>query len=133
MASNEFSTEYLMEYTGHSTPINAIMWNPFHPSVFLSCASEYNVNVWHKAGKVQFYEQKTLVFNQEIHFYSASNRYFLPKGSFPTTNDVWLGITGGYLSPMFLIQCYYKGWSSKFINCSPLNWKRNTHWRMLES
>ena len=88
LASNEFSTEYLMEYTGHSTPINAIMWNPFHPSVFLSCASEYNVNVWHKAGKVQFYEQKTLVFNQEIHFYSASNRYFLPKGSFPTTNDV---------------------------------------------
>ena len=69
LASNEFSTEYLMEYTGHSTPINAIMWNPFHPSVFLSCASEYNVNVWHKAGKVQFYARKIYIGCLVFSFY----------------------------------------------------------------
>ena len=48
LATTEFSTEFLMKYSGHSTPINSVMWNPYFSSVFLSCASEYTVNVWHK-------------------------------------------------------------------------------------
>ena len=48
LASTEFSTEFLMKYSAHCTPINSIMWNTFYPSVFLSCAHEYCVNVWHK-------------------------------------------------------------------------------------
>ena len=44
----EFSTTFLMKFTAHTTPINSIVWNTFYPSVFLSCASEYSINIWHK-------------------------------------------------------------------------------------
>lgn len=48
LATTEFSTQFLMTYRGHATPLNAVTWNPHYPSVFLSCAAEYTVNVWHK-------------------------------------------------------------------------------------
>ena len=50
LATTEFSTQFLMTYRGHATPVNAVTWNPHYPSVFLSCAAEYTVNVWHKVG-----------------------------------------------------------------------------------
>ena len=59
----------LAAYRAHVTPVNTITWNPFYPKVFLrwlsfhfdfltlcsshdiifplSCASEYNVLLWH--------------------------------------------------------------------------------------
>ena len=65
LATTEFSTEFLMQYCSHSTPINSLAWNPHYSgggarargkylyhgeniSVFLSCAAEYAVAVWHK-------------------------------------------------------------------------------------
>ena len=48
LATTEFSTTFLMKYAAHTTPINSIVWNTFYPSVFLSCASEYSINIWHK-------------------------------------------------------------------------------------
>ena len=48
IATTEFSTTYMMTYTAHTTPVNAVMWNSFHPTIFMSCAAEYTVNIWHK-------------------------------------------------------------------------------------
>jgi len=47
MATTEYSSAHLAAYCAHVTPVNTITWNPFHPKVFLSCASEYNVLLWH--------------------------------------------------------------------------------------
>ena len=38
----------LASYQGHTTPVNCIAWNPFFPEIFISCASESLVIVWHK-------------------------------------------------------------------------------------
>lgn len=37
-----------MTYRAHVTPVNRIVWNPFYHALFLSCASEYKLQVWHK-------------------------------------------------------------------------------------
>ena len=46
--TTEYSTAYLMTYRAHVTPVNAIVWNTFYPSLFLSCAAEQTVYLWHK-------------------------------------------------------------------------------------
>ena len=48
MATTEYSTNFLMTYSSHKTPVNTVMWNPFYSPVFISCAAEYIVHVWHK-------------------------------------------------------------------------------------
>ena len=48
VATTEYSTDFLMTYYSHKTPINAVMWNPYYSTVFISCAAEYIVHVWHK-------------------------------------------------------------------------------------
>ena len=48
LATTEYSTAYLMTYESHKSPVNTIMWNPFYPTVFISCAAEYTVHIWHK-------------------------------------------------------------------------------------
>ena len=48
LVSTEYSTAYIMSYTAHITPVNNIVWNKFFPSLFLSCASEQTVYLWHK-------------------------------------------------------------------------------------
>ena len=48
LATTEFSTTFLMKYAAHTTPINSIVWNTFYPALFLSCAAEQTVYLWHK-------------------------------------------------------------------------------------
>ena len=48
LVSTEYSTAFLMTYTAHITPVNNLVWNEFYPSLFLSCASEQTVYLWHK-------------------------------------------------------------------------------------
>ena len=71
----------LAAYRAHVTPVNTITWNPFHPEVFLrwsklwrnvsvlnkfnpqqppSCASEYNVLLWHMDHQVPVLRYKPL-------------------------------------------------------------------------
>ena len=47
LATTEYSSAHLAAYRSHVTPVNTITWNPFYPHVFLSCASEYCVLLWH--------------------------------------------------------------------------------------
>jgi len=48
LCSTEISSKFLMTYRAHVTPVNRIVWNPFYHALFLSCASEYKLQVWHK-------------------------------------------------------------------------------------
>ena len=48
LCSVEFSTEFLSTFTAHVTPVNKIAWSPFYHNLFLSCASEYRVLLWHR-------------------------------------------------------------------------------------
>ena len=44
--TTEYSSKFLMTYEAHNTPIYNICWNPFLPSIFLTCASEWIVKIW---------------------------------------------------------------------------------------
>ena len=48
LATIEYDSQFLSSYHGHTTPVNCIAWNPFFPEIFISCASESLVIVWHK-------------------------------------------------------------------------------------
>ena len=48
LCSVEFSSQFLSTFTAHVTPVIKIAWNPFYHNLFLSCASEYRVLLWHR-------------------------------------------------------------------------------------
>ena len=48
MATTQYSSQYLMTYPAHSTPVYNIQWNTFIPQIFITCASEFVVKIWHK-------------------------------------------------------------------------------------
>ena len=48
LATIQYDSQFLSSYHGHTTPVNCIAWNPFFPEIFISCASESLVIVWHK-------------------------------------------------------------------------------------
>ena len=48
LCSSKVTSQYIMTYQYHVTPVNKIVWNKFYSSLFLSCASEYKVLLWHK-------------------------------------------------------------------------------------
>ena len=44
--TTEYSSKYLETYAAHNTPIYNIAWNPYVPSVFLTCAAEWMIKIW---------------------------------------------------------------------------------------
>ena len=48
MCTTEYSSKFLMSYHGHVTPVNKILWNTFYTPLFISCASEYAIHIWHR-------------------------------------------------------------------------------------
>ena len=48
LATVEYASEYVASYYGHTMPINRLAWNPFLPDIFVSCAAEALVLVWHR-------------------------------------------------------------------------------------
>lgn len=44
--SCSYNEQYLMTYNGHTEPVYRVRWNPFHPSVFLSCSSDWSARIW---------------------------------------------------------------------------------------
>ena len=49
LCSVDFSSQFLATFTAHVTPVNCVTWNPFYHNLFLSCASEYRVLLWHRS------------------------------------------------------------------------------------
>ena len=43
----EVTPDYV-KYREYGAPINSVTWNSHHSSVFISCATEYCVYIWHK-------------------------------------------------------------------------------------
>ena len=48
LATTEYSSDFLTSYHGHVSPVNKIMWNPYHPLIFITCASEHVLYIWHR-------------------------------------------------------------------------------------
>ena len=48
LCSVDFSSQFLATFSAHVTPVNCVAWNPFYHNLFLSCASEYRVLLWHR-------------------------------------------------------------------------------------
>jgi dynein intermediate chain 1 len=48
LATTAYSSRYLRTFPAHSTPVYNIQWNPFVPEVFVTCAAEFVLKMWHK-------------------------------------------------------------------------------------
>ncbi|TKS70899.1 Dynein intermediate chain 2, ciliary [Collichthys lucidus] len=44
--SKWYSSQFLETYPAHSTAVDAVKWNHFHPKVFISCSSDWTVKIW---------------------------------------------------------------------------------------
>lgn len=44
--SKAYSGQYLETYVGHHMAVYTIRWNPYHPSVFISCSADWTVKIW---------------------------------------------------------------------------------------
>ena len=48
MATTQYSSQYLQRYSAHATPIYNIEWNTFMSDIFITCAFEFIIKIWHK-------------------------------------------------------------------------------------
>ena len=46
-ATTQYSSQYLDTYQAHSTPVYAAQWNSFMTDLFITCAFEFTVKIWH--------------------------------------------------------------------------------------
>ncbi|XP_019947253.2 dynein axonemal intermediate chain 1-like isoform X1 [Paralichthys olivaceus] len=44
--SKTYSSQFLETYNAHSMTVDTVKWNYFHPQVFISCSSDWNVKIW---------------------------------------------------------------------------------------
>ncbi|XP_041638536.1 dynein, axonemal, intermediate chain 1, paralog 2 [Cheilinus undulatus] len=44
--SKTYSSQFLETYASHKMPVDTVKWNHFHPSVFISCSSDWTVKIW---------------------------------------------------------------------------------------
>uniref|UniRef100_A0A3B4GLU7 Dynein axonemal intermediate chain 4 n=1 Tax=Pundamilia nyererei TaxID=303518 RepID=A0A3B4GLU7_9CICH len=40
------SQQFLETYRKHFCPVNCVAWSPFNPDVFLSCSSDWTIQLW---------------------------------------------------------------------------------------
>ena len=48
MATTQYSSQYLRTSLAHSPPVYNIQWNSFVPNIFVTCAAEFVLKIWHK-------------------------------------------------------------------------------------
>uniref|UniRef100_A0A087XSA7 Dynein axonemal intermediate chain 1 n=1 Tax=Poecilia formosa TaxID=48698 RepID=A0A087XSA7_POEFO len=44
--SKTYSSQFLETYDAHRMPVDTVKWNHFHPRIFISCSSDWNVKIW---------------------------------------------------------------------------------------
>ncbi|XP_059110127.1 dynein axonemal intermediate chain 1 isoform X3 [Peromyscus eremicus] len=44
--SKSYSSQFLDTYDAHNMAVDAVIWNPFHTKVFMSCSSDWTVKIW---------------------------------------------------------------------------------------
>ena len=44
--TTEYSSLFLKTYEAHTMPVYSICWNPFVPSIFLTCAADWLIKIW---------------------------------------------------------------------------------------
>uniref|UniRef100_A0A3Q3VSY7 Dynein axonemal intermediate chain 4 n=1 Tax=Mola mola TaxID=94237 RepID=A0A3Q3VSY7_MOLML len=40
------NNQFLQTYEHHFCPVNSVQWSPFHPDMFLSCSSDWTIQLW---------------------------------------------------------------------------------------
>ncbi|XP_076791270.1 dynein axonemal intermediate chain 1 isoform X3 [Arvicanthis niloticus] len=44
--SKSYSSQFLDTYDAHNMAVDAVLWNPYHTKVFMSCSSDWTVKIW---------------------------------------------------------------------------------------
>ncbi|PAA59979.1 hypothetical protein BOX15_Mlig007387g1 [Macrostomum lignano] len=44
--STAYSSQYLQTYDAHHMAVYKVTWNPFHPSIFMTCSADWTVKIW---------------------------------------------------------------------------------------
>lgn len=44
--SKSYSSQFLDTYDAHNMAVDAVIWNPYHTKVFMSCSSDWTVKIW---------------------------------------------------------------------------------------
>jgi dynein intermediate chain 1 len=58
--SKEYNATLLRSFVGHDMAVYRVVWNPFHPDVFLSCSADWTVKMWHRG-----HSKPVLTFDME--------------------------------------------------------------------
>ena len=48
LATTQYSSKFLRTYSAHATPVYNIQWSPFSHDLFITCAFEFVIKIWHK-------------------------------------------------------------------------------------
>ena len=46
-ATTQYSSQYLDTFPAHQTPVYTVQWNTFITDLFITCAFEFTVKIWH--------------------------------------------------------------------------------------
>uniref|UniRef100_A0A3Q3NLF4 Dynein axonemal intermediate chain 4 n=1 Tax=Mastacembelus armatus TaxID=205130 RepID=A0A3Q3NLF4_9TELE len=85
MCSMSNSVNFLDTYKQHISPVNYIEWSPFRPDVFLSCSSDWTMQLW-KQGQ----------FTPVLSFTQAQRAVYTIRWS-PNRSTVFAAINGQQL------------------------------------
>ncbi|XP_072167175.1 dynein intermediate chain 2, ciliary isoform X2 [Diadema setosum] len=44
--SKAYSSQFLDTFDAHHMAVYKVMWNPFHPKIFISCSADWSVKIW---------------------------------------------------------------------------------------
>lgn len=53
--SKSYSSQFLDTYDAHNMAVDAVLWNPYHARVFISCSSDWTVKIWDHAIKTPMF------------------------------------------------------------------------------
>ena len=74
--SLDFAGEYLATFAGHTMPVYALRWSPFHPRVFLSASADWSVRLWddsHPQAAIMVFDVGTALGDVAWAPFSATN------------------------------------------------------------
>ncbi|XP_077137443.1 dynein axonemal intermediate chain 1-like [Ranitomeya variabilis] len=52
--SKAYSSQFLDTFDAHNMAVDTVLWNPFHPKVFITCSSDWTVKIWEHSVKKEF-------------------------------------------------------------------------------
>lgn len=44
--SKAYSSKFMAEYVAHQMAVYQVVWNPYHPDIFITCSADWTVKIW---------------------------------------------------------------------------------------